>query len=84
MLPFLKNRQQAGISGVIMKTRAPDKQDESEQDDPGASIHACAEELIRALHARDPKAVAAALKDAFDILDSQPHIEGPHLNEDEE
>lgn len=76
MLPFLKSKQ-AQQTGVIIKERAPDQKEESE--DIGAhGIEACAEEFIRAVHAKDVKAAAAALKDAFEILESQPHEEGPH------
>lgn len=73
MLPFLKKKD-ASVAGLIIKTRAPDaapKADENEEkDDSSAAIEACASELVRAIHSRDAKAVAAALKDAFDILEA--------------
>lgn len=63
-----------------MKTRTPDEKPEDEsQDDPAAAIESCSQELIRAVHARDVKAVSEALKDAFAILDSEPHVEGEHI-----
>lgn len=80
MLPFLKKRQEAGISGVLIKHREPDeKPAEEQQDDPAAAIKACSQALIKAVHAQDVEAVSEALKDAFDILDSMPHVEGEHL-----
>lgn len=76
MLPFLKNKNQPSVAGLIMKTRAPDESPEQEDsEDSSAAIESCASEIIRAVHAKDPKAVAAALKDAFDILESMPHEE---------
>jgi hypothetical protein len=80
LLPFLKKKQPAS-AGVIVQTRAPDEKPEQDQDDSSAAIESCASELIRAVHSRDAKAMAAALKDAFDILESEPHEENdvePH------
>lgn len=75
-MPFLKNKQ-SSVAGLIIKNRAPDEPVESE--DPAAAIEACASALVSAIHSKDPKAVAEALKDAFAILDSMPHEEGPHI-----
>lgn len=73
MLPFLKKKD-TPAAGLIIKTRTPDEPAESE-DDSSAAIESCAHALINAVHARDAKSVAAAMKDAFDILESQPHEE---------
>ncbi len=79
LLPFLKKAKDAQISGVIVKHRSPDENtSEESQDDPAAAIESCAQELIRAVHAKDTKAVAEALKDAFDILEELPHDEVDH------
>lgn len=75
MLPFLKKRQESGNAGLIVKTREPDQKAESEQDDSAAAIESCASALINAIHARDTKGVAIALKDAMDVLESMPHEE---------
>lgn len=83
MLPILKRKNQ-GTAGLIVKTRTPDKVEDSQQEDPedhSAAIEACASTLINAVHAHDVKAVAEALNDAFSILDSMPHDEGEHTNE---
>lgn len=75
MLPFLKNKN-AQVAGLIVKTRAPDEKPQSEdQDDSSAAIESCAQALISAIHARDVKAAADAIKDAFDILSSGPEEE---------
>lgn len=58
-------------SGVIVEQRKPDYPDDS-----SAPIDSCAQELIRAIHAKDVKAVSAALQDAFEILDLEP-VEAP-------
>lgn len=79
MLPFLKKRNEGMNSGLIIKTRTPDEKPEEDQDDPAAAIHACASDLIQAVHAHDVKAAAEAIQSAFEILDSQPHEEGPHV-----
>lgn len=78
MLPYLKKAKESQTSGLIVQQRTPDETSEP-KDTTG--IEACADELIRAVHSKDSKAVASALKDAFDILDSMPHEEGEHLNE---
>lgn len=67
MLPFLKSKDVKSSPGVIVEQRKPDY-----PDDPAAPIDSCAQELIRAVHAKDVKAVAAAMQDAFEILGSQP------------
>lgn len=41
------------------------------------------EDLTRAIHSKDINAVASALRAAFEILDSEPHDEGPHEPEGE-
>jgi len=78
MLPFLKPKDRS-VAGLIIKTRTPDEKPEDQQDDPSAAIHECSQALIKAVHAQDVKAVSAALKDAFDILDSMPHDEAEHV-----
>jgi hypothetical protein len=79
-LPFLKPKS---IAGVILSKRKPDGGQETTGmegvEDPG--LMACAEDLIRAMHAKDAQHVALALRAAFDLLDAQPHDEGEHTNE---
>lgn len=74
--------KQSNTAGVIIKNRSPDlKQEESEETpDNSAAIETAAQALIDAVHSKDTKAVADALQDAFDILDSMPHEEGEHTN----
>lgn len=73
MLPFLKSKKDAAV-GLIVKTRAPDEKPQDEQEeqlDSDAAMEACASELIRAIHSRDAKAVALALKDILDTMPSE-------------
>lgn len=74
MLPFLKNKQGGSGSSLLIKQRAPDNP-EAESNDPNASIDACSQDLIAAVHARDTKAVSEAIRSAFLILESEPHEE---------
>lgn len=66
-LPFLNSRK---IASVIIATRKPDgsvmpKHEEGEQE-PG--LMSAAEDLISAISMKDAKAVAEALKAAFDMM----------------
>lgn len=77
MLPFLAPKKQAG---VIIAKRVGDKTEpmhEEGEEDPG--LMAAAEDLISAIHAKDAKAAAQALKAAFEVCDAYPHEEGPHV-----
>lgn len=74
MLPFLKSKEKS-VAGLIIKMRKPDeepKSEDSSDDSNSDAIESCAQELIRAIHAQDIKGVASALKDAFEVLSSQP------------
>jgi hypothetical protein len=73
MLPFLKHDQDASVSSpVSTQIRKPDEEGEY------SGLHAAAEDLVNAVHAKNIKAVAEALKAAFDLCDSEPHVEGEH------
>lgn len=73
MLPFLKRAQDASASAPVdVERREPD--DGAEFD----SLESAAEDLISAIHSKDIKAVASALRAAFDLMESEPHTEGPH------
>lgn len=58
----------------------PEKQDEPESEGMDA-LHALSEELIDAIHAKDAPGVASALQAAFEEMDSEPHVEGPHIED---
>lgn len=75
-LPFLKKDRAPGIS---IEYRKPDKE-EGQHDD---GLDSCSEALSKAIQANDIKGISRALRDAFYILDSEPHFEGPHLDEEQ-
>lgn len=78
MLPFLKPKT---VAGLIVSTRKKDGsgiEEQHSEGDEGAPIEACAEDLIRAVHAKDAKGVAAAFRAAFEILEMEPHEEADH------
>jgi hypothetical protein len=74
LLPFLKNKQ-ASVAGVIVKQREPDEKPESDQDDSSAGVESCAQELIRAIHAKDAKSVANAMRDLMEVIEASPEDE---------
>lgn len=69
------------VSGLIIKNRAPDQKPEENQEDKDAAIHACASDLIEAVHAKDIKRAAEAMRSAFEILEKMPHDEAEHKPE---
>jgi len=42
-------------------------------------LDACAAELVLGVEKHDHRAVSMALKSAFEILESMPHVEGEHI-----
>jgi hypothetical protein len=81
MLPFLKKNQSGSISTPAkVISRKPDETSDAPESD---GIEYCAQDLIDAIHSHDKAAVAKALRDAFEILESSPHEEAPHESEKE-
>ena len=68
MLPFKK---EGSISMPVSMNREPDHEFDG--------LEYAAEDLMRAIHTRDIKAVTAALRAVFQLMESQPHEEGPHV-----
>ena len=83
MLPFMQKKP---VAGLIVAQRKPDgtHEESHSEGNEDQGLEACAVDLIRAIHSKDSKAAAAAMRAAFEICDSEPHEEGPHLNESEE
>ncbi len=69
MLPFLKPKT---VAGLIIAKRKPDggSQEQHSEGNEDQGLDACSEALIRAIHAKDAKAVSAALRDAQEMLSS--------------
>lgn len=73
MLPFLKRTQEGGASSVETELREPDEDKEYD------AMHSAAQDLIDAIKRDDVKGVAESLRAAFELADSEPHIEGEHI-----
>ena len=81
MLPFLKKEKEVSISAPAEKIkRQPDTEYHGDDFD---MLEAAAQDLCDALAAKDYKAIAVAIRAAFDICEAMPHEEGPHLHEGE-
>lgn len=80
MLPFLTPKKSS--STVIVHSH-DDGSSESlgEEGEIDHGVLAAAEDLIAAVHSKDPHEVAEALRAAFELFDSMPHVEGEHLGE---
>lgn len=69
-----KRKGETGFTSEPNEIQAPNSHE---------GLEAAAEDLIAAVESKDKRAVAAALKSAFEICDASPHDEGPHTNGDE-
>lgn len=81
-LPFLKPKQ---IAGVIISHRKPDSdapQPMDEMEGSDSALEAAAQDILRAINSKDSQHLAQAIRAAFQILDSEPHEEGPHTNDE--
>lgn len=71
MLPFKKEGSIAGP--VEIKERTPDEPKEYN------FLEDVMMDLINAIHSKDKSGAAEALRAAFELFDSEPHEEGPHV-----
>ena len=69
MLPFLAHRK---IANIIVAKQKPDGtlETKGEKDEHDPALISAAEDLIRAVHAKDASAVVDALKAADEVMDS--------------
>jgi len=72
MLPFLKHKQEASVSGPVESIKR-------EHDEDYDMLESAAEDLCKALEAKDYPKIAEALRAAFEIMESEPHEEGEHI-----
>ncbi len=86
-LPFLNKKKESGIAGTIMQQRAPDAPDASEPESEEYSLIDCSADILDAIKSDSPEALAKALQEAFDKLESEPHEENnepsPHSYENQ-
>lgn len=73
MLPFLKPRK---LDSIVMMNSKPEGGLEPEnREDENHALMAVAEDLIKAIHAKDTKGVADALEAASDVCGMSDHME---------
>jgi hypothetical protein len=75
MLPFLKKNHEGSASAPIESVERKSDNEDDEYD----SLESAAEDLCNAIHSKDYKAVAAAWRAGNELLETQPHEEGPHI-----
>lgn len=73
MLPFLGQKRQQDGGSVSVSSEG--KVHSGEED---MGLISAAEDLCKAIERKDHKSIAAALKAAFEILESEPHTEGEY------
>lgn len=79
MLPFLRPKHQTGL--MIAKMTPEGHKDTDTEVSKDAGLEAAAADLMRGIEMKDSKKIAAAIRAAFQIVDSEPHDEGEHTNE---
>lgn len=77
LLPWLKNKKESGSASASTPVLKREHDEDYEYD----SMEAAAEDLCNAIERKDYKAAAEALRSAFELMDSEPHYEGEHLDE---
>ena len=80
MLPFLKPEKAASV--IVARLKDHKVEPEHEESEHHHELSAAAQDLIKAVHMKDVSAVADALRAAFQHLDAEPHVEGPHEGEE--
>lgn len=80
MLPYLEKNKEASIS--VAPDHVKRKADDGSDDEYDGLKAACAD-LFDAIRKNDHTLGATALRAAFDLCDSEPHVEGPHLEGDQ-
>lgn len=79
MLPFLKQKKSTGVIVNSYNSSGIKREgDTSPGSDEGLLI--CAKDLIKAINSNSALGVAAALKAAFEICESELHQEGEETN----
>ena len=75
------------VSVIVAKKGKPDVSVTPEVEAPGSEmdpgLKEAAEDMLRAFESRSVMDMAQALKAAFECLDAAPHVEGPHLEQEE-
>jgi hypothetical protein len=73
---IIAQRKPSGDLSELSSSLPQEGGDEPQEDDSG--LLTCANELIEAVHSKDPQAVVSALQSAFELMEQEPHEEAPH------
>lgn len=67
---------------MIMSRHKPEGgvEDMGREDDPVMGKKAVAEEIIHAVSMKDAAKLVEAMEALFEMFDSAPHVEGPHID----
>ncbi len=76
MIPALMGKKKTAALVIGMDKEMPEKEAEGESED---EMELVAEDLMKAIAAKNPKMISEALKAAFAIADALPHEEGEHI-----
>lgn len=68
-----KSKEGGGAAAMEVVKREPDHEEGHD------SLHTAMEELHSALDSKDYKRAASVFRAAFDLLEIEPHEEGPHI-----
>lgn len=71
-LPFLRKKDAGGIATQISVRKSDKSAEPEEKDDGSDGLMACAQDLLQAIQANDPKGLADAFKAAFEICEMYP------------
>lgn len=74
MLPYLGAKKQQGSVAAHI-----DNDGKVSSQAPDMGLHSAAEDILKAIESKDSKALASAIKAAFEICDAEPHEEGEHI-----
>jgi len=77
MLPFLMPEKRKD-TGMIVVDRRPDEEAAKDTPEDLTGIEVAMEEFCAAVDKKDFKGMAKAFKAAFEMLESMPHDEAPH------
>jgi hypothetical protein len=80
MAPFFTPKPSQGNLLVLDRNSDNDESDQSDLSELEAAMHP----LLKAVEAKDIKAMAQAFSDAFQIADISPHEEYPHDESEED
>lgn len=80
-LPIFMSGKLKKAQGISMVIHRP--HDNPDQESHEAPIRSAAEDILKAIEAKDVQGLAMALTAAFHILDSEPRVVGEHIEESE-